>query len=139
MNEEYGMSSRYALQFQVGILGIFLTFALVTERIKTKEVSRPGAKGTGKLRAGAVQMMIVVIGTVLLAGNGYTTIEEIKKAPFRKEACQRRAEIALDFENRTDEELAANFEYRPSRPESGRAVRSALEILKKNKWNVFRD
>ena len=51
----------------------------------------------------------------------------------------RRAQIALDFENRTDEELAANFEYRTSRPESGAAVRSALEILKKNKWNIFRE
>lgn len=131
MNEEYGMSSRYALQFQVGILGIFLTFALVRKR--------PAVKGAGRLRRAAARAMIIATGAVLLAGNGYTTIEEIKKAPFRKEACQRRAEIALDFENRTDEELAANFEYRPSRPESGRAVRSALEILKKNKWNVFRD
>ena len=82
---------------------------------------------------------MAAIVVALLAGNGYTTIEEIKKAPLRKEACMRRAQIALDFENRTDEELAANFEYRTSRPESGAAVRSALEILKKNKWNIFRE
>ena len=27
-NDKYGMSSRYALQYQIGIIGIFLTFAL---------------------------------------------------------------------------------------------------------------
>lgn len=58
--------------------------------------------------------------------------------PYRKQACQLRAQIALDFENRTDEELAKSFEYRMNRPESGQAVRSALEILKENKWNIFR-
>ena len=27
-NDKYGMSSRYALQYQIGVIGIFLTFAL---------------------------------------------------------------------------------------------------------------
>lgn len=134
MNEEYGMSSRYALQFQVGILGILLTFSLAWRRLPARQAG--GAAPKAKAGARAIMVAIVV---ALLAGNGYTTIEEIKKAPLRKEACMRRAQIALDFENRTDEELAANFEYRTSRPESGAAVRSALEILKKNKWNIFRE
>lgn len=134
MNEEYGMSSRYALQFQVGILGILLTFSLAWRRLPARQAG--GAVPKAKAGARAIMAAIVV---ALLAGNGYTTIEEIKKAPLRKEACMRRAQIALDFENRTDEELAANFEYRTSRPESGAAVRSALEILKKNKWNIFRE
>lgn len=153
MNEEYGMSSRYALQFQVGILGILLTFSLVWRRLPGPRSGGTGVKGdqeaapgTRRKRVavkartgGGARAMIGVIVVALLAGNGYTTIEEIKKAPFRKEACMRRAEVALDFENRTDQELAANFEYRTSRPESGAAVRSALEILKKNKWNIFRE
>lgn len=141
LNEEYGMSSRYALQFQVGIFGIFLTFALAWQKIgscrdggqkgETGQRAKAGKKGSPK----AVMAVIVV---ALLAGNGYTTMEELKKMPYRKQACQLRAQIALDFENRTDEELAKSFEYRMNRPESGQAVRSALEILKENKWNIFR-
>ncbi len=30
-NDKYGMSSRYALQYQIGIIGIFLTFALAAK------------------------------------------------------------------------------------------------------------
>lgn len=78
------------------------------------------------------------ITILLLAGNGYTTVQEVKKAPCRKERCMERAKIALDFENRTDEELKANFEYHMSRPEGGQEVRAALEILKKQQWNIFR-
>ena len=97
MNEEYGMSSRYALQFQVGILGILLTFSLAWRRLPARQAG--GAVPKAKAGARAIMAAIVV---ALLAGNGYTTIEEIKKAPLRKEACMRRAQIALDFENRTD-------------------------------------
>ena len=38
--DAYGMSSRYALQYQIGILGIFLTFALAAEG--RKDFWRPG-------------------------------------------------------------------------------------------------
>lgn len=194
MNEEYGMSSRYAIQFQVGIFGVLLTFAMAGGKRERKAASeddsglamgrgvqvpsagssetpdrreladrrpdrigrkvfpekgqpsadadRPGTaagKKAGTWTERGVQAAVAVIVVVLLAGNGYTTIEELRKAPFRKEACQRRAEIALDFENRSDDELRASFEYRTGRPESGQAVRSALEILKKNRWNIFRE
>ena len=116
------MSSRYALQFQAGLLGVVLTFALAG----------------GMIRGIFVKALMTVMVTAVLAGNLYTTAEEMRKAPLRKELCQRRAEIALDFENRTDEELRASFEYHMSRPEGGQEVRAALEILKKQQWNIFR-
>lgn len=122
LREDYGMSSRYALQFQAGLLGVVLTFALAG----------------GMIRGIFVKALMTVMVTAVLAGNLYTTAEEMRKAPLRKELCQRRAEIALDFENRTDEELRASFEYHMSRPEGGQEVRAALEILKKQQWNIFR-
>ena len=56
---------------------------------------------------------------------------------WRKEACVNRAVVALDFENRTDEELAASFEYHTSSADAGALVRNALTILKEHHWNVF--
>ena len=139
LREDYGMSSRYALQFQVGILGMALTFGLVWKKMADGEMPKGRTRGrwavTGKVLTRCFMAGIMVL---LLAGNGYTTVQEVKKAPYRKERCIERAEIALDFENRTDEELKANFEYHMSRPEGGQEVRAALEILKKQQWNIFR-
>jgi len=76
---------------------------------------------------------------LFLAGNGYTTYTEIKKAPNRRDSFERMADLALSFETATDDELRAGFEYRPSRPDSGEKVRSALTILKENGYSVFRN
>lgn len=124
--DDYGASSRYALQFQAGIFGIILTFALCWREMK-------------KERRKALQAAAAFGCVVILAGNGYTTYHELKKVPDRKGSFETRAEIALDFENRTDEELRENFEYRKSRPESVEQIRNALTILKENGWSVFRD
>lgn len=126
LNEDYGASSRYALQFQIGIIGIIVTFALVWKEWR-------------KGRQMAVKGAVVGFSLLFLAGNCYTTYYEMKKAPIRKYYTELRALTALDFENKTDDELRAAFEYRMSRPESGALVRQALTILKENGWNVFRD
>lgn len=125
LQENYGLSSRYALQYQAGILGILLTFALVlpVKRKKAVPFLRFAAAGACAL---------------FLAGNCYTTYIEIKKAPYRLENFEKRAAMARDFEQYTDDELRANFEYRPGRKDSGAKVRSALTILKENGYSVFR-
>lgn len=134
LREDYGMSSRYALQFQAGVLGMLLTFGLGWRKMAAE--SESAGISAGKALSRFFMMGITVL---LLTGNLYTTAEEVKKAPIRKEYCMQRAELALDFENRTDEELRANFEYHMSRPEGGREVREALEILKKQRWSIFRE
>lgn len=121
LDENYGMSSRYALQYQVGILGIVLTTGLLWNRIK------PAAS---RVMAGALCV-------ILLAGHGYTNYVEIKKAPYREEYVERIAGLALQFEELSDDELRANFEYRTGLPDSGAKIRQALTILKDNGWNVF--
>lgn len=126
LQENYGLSSRYALQFQAGILGILLTLALT---LKQKRVRR---------RAGLVVMAGAVFGIFFL-GNCYTTWTEVKKAPFRKMVYESRAELALRFEECSDDELRAAFEYRTSKEDSGAKVRSALTILKENGYSVFRE
>lgn len=123
--DDYGASSRYALQFQAGIFGIILTFGLCWRTMK-------------KGRRNIMKAAAAVFCLVFLAGNAYTTYVEVKKIPDRKRSFEIREEIALDFENRTDDELRENFEYRKSRPESVEQIRSALTILKENGWSVFR-
>lgn len=121
LDESYGMSSRYALQYQVGLLGIVLTIGLLWRRI-----------GSKVCRAAAGAFCII-----LLAGHGYTNYRECRMAPHREDYVERIAELALRFEEVSDDELRGNFEYRPSRPDSGAKIRQALTILKDNGWNVF--
>jgi hypothetical protein len=126
LKENYGLSSRYALQFQSGILGILLTFALLSKQWKRK---------------GKPILQIAAWGAcaLFLAGNCYTTYTEIKKAPYRRDNYEIRAELALNFETATDDQLRAGFEYRPTLADSGAKVRSALTILKENGYSVFRN
>jgi uncharacterized membrane protein len=126
LQENYGLSSRYALQFQSGILGILLTFALLSKQWKSM--------GKTFLRIAACGACVM-----FLAGNCYTTYIEIKKAPNRRDSFERMAVLALNFEAVTDDELREGFEYRRNLPDSGAKVRSALTILKENGYSVFRN
>ena len=113
------------LQFQVGVVGILLTLALCW-----KECQKAGRQVIWRGAA-------VLVTAIFLLGNITTTRKELQTAPYRKELCVKRAETALDFENKTDDELRAEFEFRTSWDQSGAMVRSALTILKENHWNVF--
>ncbi len=140
--EDYGMSSRYSLQFAAGVLGIVLTCAEVWRLEKNKNAWAGSAAVRDRRRRSrsfAVRCTAVFLTAMFLTGTVGDTVQELKTAPYRKLLCIARAEIALDFENRSDDELRENFEYRTSQPESGQAVRNALTILKEQGWNVFYD
>lgn len=126
INENYGMSSRYALQFQIGILGILLTFGFTWRRAKKEK-----KKWLLKLLAG--------FAALLLAGSFFTNVKEIQMAPYREKLFEERAAMMLQFESLSDETLQKNFEYRQGEEGSGAKVRAALTILKEHHWNVFRD
>lgn len=125
--ENYALSSRYALQFQVGILGILLTFAIVW-RMK----SRAG-KG--------YRWIISFFCLAILMGNGYTTYREIRKAPSREEHFEEKARLALEVPGMSEEELTDRgeelervFEYKKGIDQ----IQNAFRILEDNKLNVFR-
>ena len=126
--ESYALSSRYALQFQVGILGIILTFALAWQM---KERTDRG------YRWGMALFCLAI-----LMGNGYTTYREIQKAPSREESFERKARLApevpgMSREELKDrgEELETEFEYRKGLDK----IQNAFRILEENKLNVFRE
>ncbi|HIT42815.1 MAG TPA: hypothetical protein IAB60_12105 [Candidatus Caccovicinus merdipullorum] len=129
-NSDYGMSSRYALQYQVGILGIILTFGMAWKLWRT-EASGEGRKKN--LFPFWQRILAMAFCLVILAGNGYTTGMEIKKAPNREEYARGVREIALHYRDAPDDELESRMQYHHG-PEK---IRSALSILEEQKWNIF--
>lgn len=134
--EDYALSSRYALQFQVGILGILLTFALWWKmKGAVKDIQK---KGSFQVWQAVTAMFCIAI----LLGNGYTTYQELKKAPYREENFEKMAQTALEIPFMSDEELKergkeldALFEYRKGTEK----IRDAFRILEQSHLNVFRN
>ena len=113
LSDAYGMSSRYALQYQVGIAGILLTFVL-------------SEKKGGRKAALAFCSAIIFLGTVITTGR------EIHMAPYRKEHFVRMQETALNFETESDETLREVLLYHdPVR------TRAALTLLREQNLNIF--
>lgn len=152
-SESYALSSRYALQFQVGILGMVITFALAWNQGRKGEVrGNPGVnryahrnpESAGRVRTARGvfrRCLIAVFCLAILSGNGYTTYHEIKKAPHREENFEKMAAMALQVPDMDEEELRARdaelsglFEYRKGVDK----IQDALRILKEHGWNVFR-
>ena len=154
--EEYGMSSRYALQYQAGVLGMVLTFALVW-KVAERSGQRAGRGGPADQASGlastvgpagaaasprpqmgtASRMAALAFCLMLLMGHGYTNYRELQKAPYREEYGENIARAALQYEILSDDELRRTFDYREGREESAADVRRALGILKEHGWNVF--
>ena len=67
----------------------------------------------------------------MLAGNFYTTRQELLKAPLRKESLRIAEETALNYKNETDEALGEALHT------DGKRARKALEILDENNLNIF--
>ncbi|MEF9939062.1 MAG: hypothetical protein RR768_02935 [Clostridium sp.] len=124
MNDSYGMSPRYMLQYQMGILGILFTFAIVWGICHTKK--------SGTSRGRTFDLWAVGLGTALiLMGNVYTTKAELQTAPYRKAYLEVSRNIALNYKTATDEELETYLHS------SADAVRSAMKILEENHLNLF--
>lgn len=127
LNDSYGMSSRYELQYQMGILGILLTFALAA---RAKRRTESGVKASARfLRSLAAP---VLCSLAILAGNAWTTAQEIKTAPFRKAYLAVSRELALNYRTASDEDLEMYLHS------SADAIRSAMWILEENELNIFK-
>lgn len=117
LRDDYGMSARYALQFQVGILGILLTCALLW----------------GQIRSRLVKVLALLWCAMMVAGNGFTDYREILTAPGRKAWGETVTEMAGHLEDFTDEELVYQFQYGDADK-----IRQAMKILEDNHLNMYR-
>lgn len=116
LQDNYGMSSRYALQYHIGIVGIILSICY-----------------SKKFKINISRIISFLIIMIFIFGNIVTTKKELEIAKYRKEHFENRKRVALNFENESDETLRKVFQYR-----SGEKVRTALEILRERKLNVFK-
>lgn len=149
-NDLYGMSSRYALQYQIGVLGIMMTFALVYRKsgsVKAAADSRgtTGREGWAKKRTEVsakpqenarcpwIRALAVAFAALVLAGNIATTVEEFRFGEMRKNSNLEKIEILLNYKNVDEETLQSTLEYRKP------GTKEALQILEENGWNIFKD
>ena len=138
-NDCYGMSSRYALQYQIGIIGILLTFALVWQEETYKKTRRERVRETRRENCGKTRKKtrrkaaMALTASVFLAGNLLTTAEEFSFGRHRKSHNLEVKQILMNFEQESEETLKAALEYRKP------GTREALTILKENGWNIFRE
>ena len=133
LNDAYGMSSRYALQYQAGIAGILLTLA-VSQREDLCGTGLPASGDAGREaeKRKREKKAAVLITAVFLAGSLLTTGREIHMAPYREEHFIAMRDTALHFESATDEELKDVLQYHdPVR------TRKALGLLRERGLNVF--
>ena len=116
LRENYGMSSRYALQYQVGMLGLLLIFFL--------SARESGIKRARRLAYGALLLFCL--------GNVLTTAHEIHMAPYRKENFVAMREVARNYAAESDETLVKTLSYHDAA-----RIRKALRLLESKQLNVF--
>ncbi|CDD57286.1 hypothetical protein [Clostridium sp. CAG:43] len=137
LKDEYGMSSRYEIQYQMGIVGILLTFALVwsvcREKAQETEADKAKTRVPEKRAARTLLKVCMLAFTVLTVfGNAWTTRAEIRTAPYRKAYLQVSRELGLNYRTASDEDLETYLHNDPD------AVRDAMRILEENHLNIFR-
>ena len=125
VREEYGMTSRYALQYMFLSIGIVILLSIFIDKVFVEK------KFTTKNILMCLASAACIF--VLYFGNVVTSCDEIYKADYRKIIYTNLVDIAKNSENYTDEELENFFEYHRD-PEH---IRNTFRILKEQSLNVF--
>ena len=125
LKESYALSSRYAGQFMIGILGILLIFGLWLREV------RKACHAGLLLRKGILSLFCVLF----LAGNWYTTEEEIHKAPYREQNYEALSVMLRNYHDYSEEELRKGLEWN----KDAQTMYHALSVLEENHLNVFRN
>ncbi len=126
VKESYALSSRYAGQFMIGIIGMLMIFAMYGRR-------KRALKSFGRNERDIIKICTATAAVLVMAGSLYTTAQEIKKAPYRRANYMHMGEVILNYENYTGDELKKELEWTKD-PE---ILYKALKILKDNRLNVF--
>lgn len=159
VRDDYGMSSRYGIQYMFLTIGIILILSLYIDDIfyfkkfyvknkKELKLSKSYLKrrekliAEGKMKATeqkvsvfniVVLAMSIVSISVFLLGHITTTTDEIFKADYRKIVYENLIDKAKNYADYSNEELESAFEYTRN-PDH---IRSALYTLKKQGLNIF--
>lgn len=128
LRDEYGMSSRYQLQYMLLLIGVLLYLFKFVESIDFKNLKNR-IKNIFKVVLVTMSLFIIVYGRLL------TNLDEIFKADFRNIIYNNLINVAKNYEEYSDEDLMNSFEYH----RDVEHIKYTLEMLKDNKLNVFSD
>ena len=143
---DYGMSSRYAIQYMFLTIGIILILSKKIDTIISRDKSEPEATHSGEpageascmgeLREPALLTLIVsaLAIFILVFGHIITTTDEMYKTDNRKLVYEFVENVAKNYHDYTDEQLMGTFEYF----RSAEHIKNALGTLEDNHLNVFR-
>lgn len=129
MKDTYGMSPRYAIQYQMGLIGILWTFAVVRSIIRERQAESAAIQSVQHTRLILTGAAVIL----MLAGSLFTTWSELQIAPYRKAFLAVSREVGLHYETASDEDLNAYLQHDPDE------VRKAMGILKESKLNIFKE
>ncbi len=129
---DYGMSSRYAIQYMFLTIGIILILSKKIDTIISRDKSEPEATHSGEpalltLIVSALAIFILVFGHII------TTTDEMYKTDNRKLVYEFVENVAKSYHDYTDEQLMGTFEYF----RSAEHIKNALGTLEDNHLNVF--
>jgi hypothetical protein len=160
VRDEYGMSSRYGIQYMFFTIGIILILSFYIDNmifykkfyIKNKREYnlskgylkrrekliaegkiKPAEQKISKFNIVVLCISVLSIG-ILFFGHVTTTTDEIFKADYRKIVYSNLIDKAKNYTTLSDQELEDAFEYRRN-PDH---IRSALYTLKKQRLNIFK-
>ena len=136
LKESYALSSRYAAQFMIGLIGILLIFALYRRETAGRMGGscRIGGEAEGCRPCKICNGILIAFCIFFLAGNCYTTYDEIKKAPYREENYEEMSVMLRAHREYSPEELCERLEWK----KSPAVLEHVIEILEDNHLNVFR-
>ena len=160
VRDEYGMSSRYSLQYMFLTIGIVIILFLYIDEViynriyikkdkKELKLSKSYLKrrakliAEGKIKESEIKYSVPAIISIIISvaciftfllGNITTTTDEIFKADYRKIVYTNLVDVAKNYTKYPDNELENYFEYRRG-PEQ---IKNALETLRRQNLNVFR-
>ena len=128
LRDEYGMSSRYQLQYMLLLIGVLMYLFKFIENIDFKD-SKNKIKSILKVLLVSLSLFVIVYGRLL------TNLDEIFKADFRNIIYNNLINVAKNYEDFSDEELMNSFEYH----RDVEHIKYTLKMLKDNHLNVFSD
>ena len=145
VRDDYGMSSRYGIQYMFLLVGIIIIFAKYIDEYVASKICYKDDKsfksatnhisnGKGRFLYDIAAVLCILSIAVFLYGHGITAKDEIHKAKYRKAIYEDRIEKAKIYDTLSDKELESYFEFRRG-PEQ---IKSAFSILKKQHLNVFK-
>ena len=159
VRDEYGMSSRYGIQYMfltIGIIIILMMFIddniingkFYIKDIRGKNLSKSYMKKREKLIAEGkikiaepkiskryvfISVFVILSVFILFTGHLTTSTDEIFKADYRKISYENLIKCAKSPWLLTDDQLMTAFEYHRDADH----IRNALDILRDNQLNVF--